>query len=203
MGRWITKNGKRIWIEDGRGGGAVAVAVVVGIALASGGAVTAGIGGGASSGTRARAQDTAAVVARWERRGLRVTSRIDADDGDCAEHAYGQVQRFFRDNPCEGLFRTLFEVRDSRRNVVLVAISSVEMPDEAGARAYHDLVDGDGTGNVTELNRERGRYRDVRFTGEHYVSRRDGTVVTNAQAQPAGRTAVTGELAQIVVDAVS
>lgn len=211
MGRWITKNGKRIWIEGGGGGGSAAVAIVLGVALATGGAVTAGVGAGASgsassgtasSGARARLPDTAAVVARWELRGVRVTSRLDAEDGDCAEHAYGRVQDFLRDNPCVGMVRTVFEVRDRRRNVVLVAVSAVEMPDVEGARAYHELVDGEGTGNITELSRERGRYRDVRFTGAHYESHRDGAVVVNAQAQPAGRTAVAAELAQIVADAV-
>jgi hypothetical protein len=43
-------------------------------------------------------------------------------------------------------------------------VSWVEMPDEAGARALKQLVDGNGTGNVTELSRERGRYRTVRYT---------------------------------------
>lgn len=101
-----------------RGGGMVLVAITLGIALATGGAITAvgsGSAGGSASGTRARAQDTATIVARWERRGLRVISRMDADDGNCAEHAYGQVQQFFRENPCTGLVRALFEVRDSRR----------------------------------------------------------------------------------------
>lgn len=85
---------------------------------------------------------------------------------------------------------------------MLVAVAWVEMPTAEDARALHVLVDGDGTGNVTELNRERVRYRDVRFSGAAYESRRDGTVVVNAQAQPAGRTALAGELALIVADAV-
>jgi hypothetical protein len=56
-----------------------------------------------------------------------------------------------------------------------------------------------GTGNITELSRERRRYRNVRFDGEHYASRREGTTVVNAQAEPVGRVAATtnlGELAQ-------
>lgn len=186
-----------------RKGGVTAAAIVLGIGLASGGAVTTSVGGGgASSASRVRAQDTASVVLRWERRGLRVTSRLSVDDDNCAEHSYGQVTQFFLEHPCMGLSRAFFEVRDARRNVVLVAISSVEMPDVDDARAFHELVDTDGTGNITELSRERGRYRHVRFSGEHYESRRDGTVVVNAQAQPVGRTAVAAELAEIVADAV-
>lgn len=49
------------------------------------------------------------------------------------------------------------------------------------------LLDADGTGDITELTRERGRYRSVRYTGEAYASGRDGTVLVNAQAQPVAR----------------
>jgi hypothetical protein len=63
-------------------------------------------------------------------------------------------------------------------------VAWVDLPTEASAREFHALVDGDGTGNVRELTRERGPYTDVRFTGEHYESARDGTTVVNAQAQP-------------------
>ncbi|WP_219414814.1 hypothetical protein [Pseudonocardia nigra] len=132
---------------------------------------------------------------------MRVDSRFEADD-DCAAHSYGQVQEFFRAQPCATLFRALFTVRDARRNVVLVAVAWVEMPDAASAREYHRLVDTHGTGNVTELSRERGPYRRVRFTGEQYASRRDGTTLVNAQAQPVGRTAGVVDLAEIVAEVV-
>ncbi|MCP6497878.1 hypothetical protein NL476_28360, partial [Klebsiella pneumoniae] len=77
--------------------------------------------------------------------------------------------------------------RDRRRNVVLVAVAVVGMPDPGGARAFRQLVDRHGTGNVTELSRESGRYRRVRFAGRPYGSARDGEVVVNVQAQPVGR----------------
>jgi len=57
-----------------------------------------------------------------------------------------------------------------------------------------------GTGNITELNRERAgyRYRNVRFTGKHYASRREDNTVVNAQAEPVGRAAVaTDEIAEL------
>jgi hypothetical protein len=85
--------------------------------------------------------------------------------------------------------------------VVLVAVAWVEMPDSATAREFHDLVDSHGTGNVTELSRDQGRYRNVRFMGKYYASRRDGTTVVNVQAQPVGRTAIAVGLAEIVADA--
>jgi hypothetical protein len=112
------------------------------------------------------------------------------------------VREFFREQPCVALHRAWFEVRDGRRGLVLVAVSWVEMPDTRSARAFHELVDTHGTGNVTELSREEGRHRRVRFTGEYYISRRDGTTVVNAQAEPVGRAAIAAELERIASEAL-
>jgi hypothetical protein len=86
--------------------------------------------------------------------------------------------------------------------VVLLAISWVEMADEATAREFHQLVDSHATGNITELSRERGRYRPVRYTGDIYASHRDGTTVSNAQAQPVARGGAGLALTSIVTHAV-
>ncbi|MDX3189535.1 hypothetical protein PV458_14115 [Streptomyces sp. MN03-5084-2B] len=48
MGRWITKNGNRIYIEDGKGGAGPVVAIAVAAVLAGGG--VAGAGGGLFAG---------------------------------------------------------------------------------------------------------------------------------------------------------
>lgn len=173
-------------------------AAVAAAALVFGGAA-AGVGTGSGAGgatarpgsgsqtVQARAGRTTDAMLRLERKGYRVTRRTSVDGADCENHAYGQVVSFFRRNPCAGLVRMSFEVRDRRRNVVLVAVASVAMPDEGDARRFRTLVDRHGTGNLVELSRERGRYRSVRFTGFPYASRRDGPVVTNVQVQPVGR----------------
>jgi hypothetical protein len=49
------------------------------------------------------------------------------------------------------------------------------------------LLDTRGTGNITELSREGGRYQYVRYSGPGYASDRDGSVVRSAQAEPVGR----------------
>ena len=54
------------------------------------------------------------------------------------------------------------------------------------AKKYKSLVDTGGTGNVTELSRETGPYRKVRFTRSTYTSGIDGTTVWNAQIKPVG-----------------
>jgi hypothetical protein len=195
----------------GRGGGAL-LAVVLAVAVGAGG--TAGVtgsavgGGGSTASTssarassQARRQDADRIRTRLLRQAQRVESRFDSTD-DCVAHSYGEVQEFFRDQPCVALHRAWFEVRDGRRGLVLVAVSWVEMPDMRSARAFHELVDTHGTGNVTELSREEGPHRRVRFTGQHYVSGRDGITVMNAQAEPLGRAAAVAELEEIASQAL-
>ncbi len=81
-------------------------------------------------------------------------------------------------------------------------VAWVEMPTEAEAGSLKQLLDTGGTGNVTELSRERGRYRTVRYTGDAYASSRDGAVVVNAQAQPVARGWTGLALTSIVTNAV-
>ena len=73
---------------------------------------------------------------------------------------------------------------------------------EAEAAALKELLDSGGTGNITELSRQRGRYRTVRYTGDAYASRRDGRLVVNAQAQPVFRGWTGLALTSIATDAV-
>jgi hypothetical protein len=71
------------------------------------------------------------------------------------------------------------------------------MPDDAQAPGFQQLVDRQGTGNVTELGPA-----SVTWTGEHYTSVRDGVTVVNAQAEPVDRSAGSLRLAQLVPGAV-
>jgi hypothetical protein len=140
--------------RSGGGGGAVlatVVALVLGVGGAGGAAV---IGGGSGSSatassarsTQARQRDTTAARIRLEARRLRVTDERFDVTTDCAAHSYGQVRRFFREQPCTALFRASFRARDRRGTVVLVAIAWVEMPDAGSARECHRLVDTHGHG---------------------------------------------------------
>ncbi|TWF75667.1 hypothetical protein FHX44_111551 [Pseudonocardia hierapolitana] len=201
-GRWIP-----------RGGGALIAAIALALGLASGTGLTSASGAsGGTSGTyrpqdttksqKARDRNPERLLSRLARQGLRVEQRFSSDDGDCAAHSYGLVREFFRGCPCSALFRALFEVRDERGNVVLVAVAWVDMPDVRRAREFKELVDRDGTGNITELSRETGPYQDVRYTGDHYASIRDETTVINAQAQPVRRSRPATDLAERVVSAV-
>jgi hypothetical protein len=91
----------------------------------------------------------------------------------------------------------LLEVRDGRSNIALVAVAWVDMPSPEDARQLQQLVDRDGTGNVTELSRERGGQH---FSGDYYRSARDDTTFINVQAEPVGRTSAALELAKLAAD---
>jgi hypothetical protein len=207
MGCWRTINGNRVYIEKCFEPWKAAVLVTVTLAVGGGTAagassVVSGSGVSVSTGVgvrvnvKARDRNSRSVVRRLERSGLRIRTRIERADADCAAHSYGEVQRWFRQHPCQALYRALFEVRDRRGGLGLVAVAWVDMPDVAQAVEFKQLVDRSGTGNVTELSRERGRYRNVRFDGERYASRREDTTVVNAQVQPVGRGARAAELAE-------
>jgi hypothetical protein len=189
----------------------IAVAVSAGGVTASGSAtLTSGISSASSSssgargGSRVSNKDSQAAEARVVRQGFRVNAKFTSDAANCVEHSYGQVQNFFRQQPCTALHRAWFEVRDRQGDAVLVAVSWVQMPDKSSAAALKQLVDAPGTGNVTELSREQGKYRSVRYTGECYKSdlEQAGTVVVNAQAEPVARGAAGLLLTSIVTNAV-
>lgn len=187
---------------SGGSGGRTSLAIALGIALLAGtGAATAignavnpdgasvpaGEGPGAPSGSHVGSSNSAAAQTRIVGQGVRVSATVTDDSADCVANSYGQIQDFFRATPCAALHRAHFDLRDQDGDAAVVAVSWVEMPDEASARALEQLLDTSGTGNVTELSRERGRYGTVRYTGDAYASRRDGAVVVNAQAEPVAR----------------
>jgi hypothetical protein len=183
-------------------GGRTSLALALGIALLAGtgaataignatssesASVSAEDGSGARSGSGVGSDNSAAAQARIVGLGVRVTATVTDDPTDCVATSYGRIQDFFRATPCAALHRAHFELRDRDGDAAVVAVSWVEMPDESSAGALEQLLNSSGTGNLTELSRERGRYRTVRFTGDAYASRRDGPVVVNAQAEPVAR----------------
>ncbi len=116
--------------------------------------------------------------------GFNGTFVVAGFDHNCAAHAYGAVQSFLRSHPCKWLARAYFAVRYQKQSLLLIATSWVDMPDPSLARKYKRLVDGSGTGNITELSRDSGPYRNVIYTGKHYASGISGASVWNVQVQP-------------------
>jgi len=116
--------------------------------------------------------------------GYKSTSFAVESDSNCAAHSYGMVNSFFKAHPCKWLARGYLAVHQENIGVVLVAVSWVGMPSAILAEKYKRLVDKGGTGNITELSRNTGPYRAIRFNGKFYTSGIDGSAVWNVQVQP-------------------
>jgi hypothetical protein len=74
-------------------------------------------------------------------------------DTDCAKHAYGDIQKFLQDTPCDHLTRQLFVTKVNGRTIY-TSVSVVTMPDEDKADALRDKTDENGSGNVSDVVRD-------------------------------------------------
>ncbi|MCP2334313.1 hypothetical protein [Actinoalloteichus caeruleus] len=206
-GRWITKNGRKIFIEDSRGsrkaGPVVAAAATVtlmgaasvgttGGTLFGGGQVVTGAGNQAVARVIQTRLPNARKAARngqrttaWKE--LRVTQRHKKRSRrhtNCARHSFGQVRTFFQTTPCQSLRRQLFSVRDEHGNDVAVSIAWVRMRDAAEVWDLRQVFDEHGSGDFHPAWSPFPELSAVRFTAEYYGSEPHGRVLTIAEAEP-------------------
>jgi hypothetical protein len=143
------------------------------------------------------------VAAAWARLGM----SADPDsarrrDTDCAAHSYGQVRDYFRRVRCQWLDRLLFTVHDKAGNTIVVAVAWARFATPAQAQELKRIDDVWGTGQIRPLPGAALGLPDVRLSGQHYASRRDGarTVVAEAE-ETSGQLddAFLDELAQVAV----
>jgi len=73
---------------------------------------------------------------------------------DCVAKSYTKTKEFFQDNPCRSLVRALYTT-ESGGAKALVSVVVVGMPDSAKAKALKALTEKDGTGNVTDMVRDK------------------------------------------------
>ncbi|MCP2338728.1 hypothetical protein [Actinomadura rupiterrae] len=106
---------------------------------------------------------------------------------DCAGRSEGRVREFLRTNPCKGMARGLVQLGEIDRDLVLVAVSWVEMPDAATAHGYKDLVDANA-GKITELSREMPLLRGISFENRTFMTGLKGTFVWNVEVKPQSPT---------------
>jgi hypothetical protein len=107
------------------------------------------------------------------------TVKANDAQSDCAAHAFGQVQTFFRQTPCTQVIRQLDATTLQGRPVIL-SLSNVTMPTPAAAASFKQLVDSDGTGNVNDLLREGVTYAGAPASypdDNEYASAINGTTV--------------------------
>lgn len=215
-GNWVTIDGRPVYIEADCTKQTAAVAVTLVLSALAGGGVGGAVSASGSlsesgiprtsrSQSQARTsitnitEDTVRATIRLQRMGrYRTTVDTSFDDSDCATHSDGEVQGFFTTYRCRSLYRGLVEVRD-KNYVILISIATVDMPDYPTATGLHRLLLDPGNGGITQLSRERGRYRHVAFThAPTWWSRRETTLCI-VQAQPVGRTPGAAVLDRLIV----
>ncbi|MCP2250925.1 hypothetical protein [Lentzea aerocolonigenes] len=72
-------------------------------------------------------------------------------DSDCAAHATGQTQAFFKTTPCLQLTRAFYTAKLQDGRAVYSSVSVVKMRNAEEARQLRELTQKDGTGNVKDL----------------------------------------------------
>ncbi|GLZ45084.1 hypothetical protein Acsp06_12690 [Actinomycetospora sp. NBRC 106375] len=161
------------WVWGWRGLTLAAVAaflVALGIAFLVGRAATGG---------SAEPDPTATRVVD----GITFTRQVATSDASCDGHAYRQAAAFLRERPCRHLDRSLWSATADGQDIV-VAVATVQLADTNTAGAFRSLVDSDGTGNISDLLRERRGYPGAPdgLTGQGYASAQLGDRVVVAEA---------------------
>jgi len=73
----------------------------------------------------------------------------------CVPHSYGEIHDWFDEHSCESLARGLYTTTSDTGDRALVSVSVVTMPTHDEATELYDMAYNDGTGNVSDLARER------------------------------------------------
>ncbi|HEY0447649.1 hypothetical protein [Actinophytocola sp.] len=184
-----------------RSGVVLGAAVLALVVANNGGGRTAAPGGGTGP---AAALGLSASQAAAQRGDLAAASRAMGmlagpggrrHDTDCAANAFGQVRAYLARTPCRSLDRLLFTIRDSRGGTIAVAVAWVDFPTAAQAREFRRIDDIWGTGQISPLPGATAGIPNVRLSGQHYRSRREGTLAVVAEAEP-----VTGQQTDALLD---
>lgn len=185
-GRWTNK----------AAGGVIGAALVAGLMAAAGGGDTAASVGAALDAAQSQgAADAETAKSRqaakqgneaeaWQRMALKKLRKDVERDLRCVVQSYGQVQQLFLSHPCDQLHQRLFALGDARGDAIVVSIMWVKMPSSGDATQLKDLEDTYGSGDVRPFGSELLDLGGVHFTGKHYASRQDGSLVVIAETEP-------------------
>jgi len=176
-------------------GTVVTAAVVARLVSAAGGAtVTESIGTGLDAAAQQSAETRAAngknSAARgndaeaWQRMAMREIKKAIKRDLRCTVQSYGQVRQFFMRTPCDSLNQALFALADGDGNVVALSVIWVKMPDASQTDRLKALEDTYGSGDFTPFGTDALELAGIRFTAQHYASRRDGKLLVVAETEP-------------------
>lgn len=185
------------WIKGKAAGGVVGAALLAGLmAAAGGGGATASVGAALDAAAGQSTVDAETASSReaakkgdrteaWRRMALKEIKKDVKRELRCAVQSYGRVQQFFLSHPCDKLDQFLFAVSDTQGDIIVGSVMWVKMPSNATAAQLKQLEDTYGTGDVTPLGTEVLELGSFRFTGKHYASRADGSLVVIVETDPA------------------
>jgi hypothetical protein len=184
------------WVKVGAGG-------FVGAALLAG--LMTSVGGGDATESIGAALDSAASSSSVSEADT-LRARDDAEKGDeseswrrlrlkqlrkdlkrefrCAAQSTREVQRFFLAHPCRKLDQRLFLWSDADGNLLVGSVVWVTMPSAKDAARFRTVEGRYGSGDVTPVGTDILEVGGIRFTGQHYESRRDGKLVVIAETEP-------------------
>lgn len=183
------------WVKVGAGG-VVGAALLAGVmAWAGGGDLTASVGAALDSATSSGVTDADAARAENDakkgdetgarrRLGLKELKRDLKREVRCAAQSFGEVQRFFLRHPCRKLDQLLFLWSDSDGNELVGSVMWVRMPSKGDAAQFKRIEDKYGSGDVTPVGTEILEVGGIHFTGKHYKSRPDDSLVVVAETEP-------------------
>ncbi|MEU6642246.1 hypothetical protein ABZ863_06815 [Saccharomonospora sp. NPDC046836] len=117
--------------------------------------------------------------------GIEFTEQATGSTVDCAQHAVGDLQVRLDDGGCAALRRGSFVTTVDGRPVA-VSVAALTFADEAQAAAFQELADTPGTGVITDVATDTGRWPDASpsFADAAYTSSLDGITVRLVLACP-------------------
>lgn len=165
------------------------------MAAAGGGDATTSVGAALDAAASQRTMEAETASSRraakrgdrtqaWRRMALNEITSDVKDELRCGVQSYGQVQQFFLRHPCDELDQLLFAVSNAQGDVIVGTVMWVKMPSRALAAQFKQLEDTYGTGDVTPFGTEVLELGEFRFTGKHYQSRLNGSLVVIAETEP-------------------
>lgn len=182
-----------------KAGATVAAASVAGVVAFGGGGAGGGaasVGSSAESGAgsvnsvaRSVGKDLAKKGLRREalkKLGFKIVKEAVKTELRCATASFGRVQQFFLAHPCRKLDRQVIAVADGAGNSVAVSIVWVRMPSGAQVSQLKEVIDEHGSGDISPLGGVALGVAGLKFTGEHYDSRADGSLLVIAETEAAG-----------------
>lgn len=137
---------------------------------------------GRKSAQRGKTKET---WAKFGLREIRKAVRQEIKHVTCAAAATGQVREFLLRTPCTSLRRVIWALGDGHGNTVVVSVAWVGFRTRAQVEAFERVERVQGSGDIKPLGASLLGLAHVSFTGLHYGSHRERTMITIAEAETA------------------